>query len=111
MSVRTFVRDGAPYGNYSMAYYSDWEDMCVTQAFDCGAHGACEMVEEPAGVYTPFCACRERWKGDQCEIEPPPAVTLAHELGAAGQVLKALLTAVPPKDDDGELFHGGGALS
>ena len=76
VSVRTFVRDGAPYGNYSMAYYSDWEDMCVTQAFDCGAHGACEMVEEPAGVYTPFCACRERWKGDQCEIEPPPAVTL-----------------------------------
>ena len=39
------------------------------------------------------------------EDAPPPAVTLAHELGAAGQALKALLTAVPPKDDDGELFH------
>ena len=76
VSVRTFLIQGAPFGNYSMAYYSDWEDLCVTQNFDCGDHGDCEIVEEPAGVYTPICACRERWKGDNCEIEPPPAVTL-----------------------------------
>jgi hypothetical protein len=76
VSVRVFIVQDAPFGNYSMAYFSDWEDKCVTQNFQCGDHGDCEVVENPPGVYTPICACRERWKGDNCEIEPPPAVTL-----------------------------------
>ena len=76
VSVRTFVVQDAPFGNYSMAFFSDWEDKCVTQNFQCGEHGDCEMPEEPAGVFTPICACRERWKGHNCSIAPPPAVTL-----------------------------------
>ena len=56
-------------------------------------------------------AVRSPARDAMADDAPPPAVTLADERGAAGQALKALLSAVPPKDDDGELFHGGGALS
>ena len=31
VSVRTFVVQDAPFGNYSVAFFSDWEDKCVTQ--------------------------------------------------------------------------------
>ena len=36
VSVRTFLREGAANGNYSMAYGSDWVDLCVTQSVSCG---------------------------------------------------------------------------
>lgn len=72
VSVRTFLTAGASVGNYSVRYSSDWVNKCETpEVVDCGSHGTCEIKEDPPGVYTPFCSCLERWRGEQCEIAPP----------------------------------------
>ena len=88
VSVRTFLREGAANGNYSMAYGSDWVDLCVTQSVSCGAHGTCEMIEDPPGVYAPKCECTERWRGDQCNVPPPDPVflTLSGSTTIAGSI-------------------------
>jgi hypothetical protein len=76
LSVRTFLQVGASYGNYSVVWGSDWNNLCVSQSLQCGVNGTCEIVEKPPGVYATKCACLNRWRGDNCETPAVPPVFL-----------------------------------
>jgi hypothetical protein len=76
LSTRLFLTEGLRYGNYTVALESDWVDPCIANGYDCGLHGACEVLEGPPGVFRPKCICTDRYTGEQCELEPAPPMSL-----------------------------------
>ena len=76
LSARLFLIDGLRYGNYTVSLQSDWVDPCVSNGYDCGPHGACEVLEGAPGVFRPKCICRDRYTGEECELEPAPPMSL-----------------------------------